>query len=247
MPELPASIRLSLWATAALAGRHTLADAVARATPDVAEVDTAPAVARLDLWAQLGERAVLSSLPAPGDLVGLPRGDTAFLGAAVDAGECAWGALIGGALVPEIETVGPAGDEVEILRWRFHEVTPPSHVDTSIADVERLLRTTVAEATAALEDLDVRAWDGTLRDLADRRVAAGRWGLPEGISSRTLRVLTSAATVEVIAHTGLRHLHDAPTLAAGTQRTSVLLGVQRQARRALASAACAAGLELAGV
>ena len=40
MPELPASVRLSLWATVALAQQScSLEEAVERATPDIAEID----------------------------------------------------------------------------------------------------------------------------------------------------------------------------------------------------------------
>lgn len=250
VPELPASVRFAIWSTLALARRGVdLAEAVDAATPDIPDVDAAAAIARLDLWSQLGERVVLLSLPAPGDLVGLPRGDPEFVGAAVEAGECAWSPLVGGALVPAFETFGPTGDRGEIVRWESYDCAPPPAPvlgQVTAADVERGLRAATIEATEALEGLDVRAWDSGLRDLADERLVSGRWGLPPDVPARLRRVLTQAATIETIATTALEHLHDAPTLAAGEHRSRVLRSVAQQARRALASSACAACLDLAG-
>ena len=245
MPELPASVRLALWATSAFVrGEEDLERVVRAASPDIPEVDLAPAVARLDLWRRFGERVVFVALPASGDLVGMPRGGSEFLGAALEAGECAWSPLLGGALVPEIEEFGPRGDTGTLLRWTPYDCTPPPRVDTDAAGAERTLRTLTLDAVAALEDLDVAHWDAGLRDLADERLASGRWGLP-AIEERARRVVTQAAVLETIAGTALDHLHDAPTLAAGERRASVLREVRREARRALATGTCAAALALA--
>jgi len=246
VPELPASVRLALWATRALVRGESDLDRVVRAaSPDIADVDAAPAVARLDLWQRFGERVVLVSLPAPGDLVGLPRGGAEFVGAALDAGECAWSPLLGGALVPEFEEFGPAGDTGTLLRWTAHEATSPvSAGDDDAADAERLLRSSTLEAVRALEDLDVAQWDSGLRSLADERLASGRWGLPD-IDPRARRVITQAATLTSIAETALDHLHDAPTLLAGDRRGAILRDIAREARHALVTGARAAALDLA--
>ncbi|WP_052466797.1 hypothetical protein [Mobilicoccus massiliensis] len=255
MPELPASVRLALWATSALAGgEHGRGEeidhgaAVAAAAPDLPDVDDAAALARLDLWAQLGERVVLVSLPAPGDLVGLPRGDATFVGAAVEAGECVWSSLFGGALVPVYETFGPADDEGLLLRWEAHECAPPpSHLQSSPspAEIERGLREVTATAVRALEDLDSPAWRAGLRDVADERLQAGRWGLPDGLGPRVRRVIVQAATIGTIATTALERLDDVPSVGVGANRDRILREVQFQARRALAAGACAASMELA--
>lgn len=245
MPELPASVRLALWATAAFSrGEEDLEKVVRAASPDVPDVDLAPAVARLDLWQRFGERVVLVSLPAPGDLVGLPRGGTEFVGAALEAGECAWSPLLGGALVPEFEEFGPSGDTGTLLRWSAHECTPPPVGDDDAVSAERTLRTLTLEAIRTLEGLDVAHWDAGLRELADERLASGSWGLPR-IDDRARRVIAQAAILETIAGTALDHLHDAPTLAAGEQRAGILREVRREARRALVTGTRAAALALA--
>ncbi|WP_040634111.1 hypothetical protein [Mobilicoccus pelagius] len=245
MPELPASVRLALWATDALSrGRGDLDRVVRDATPDLADVDVDAAVASLDLWQRFGERVVLVSLPAPGDLVGLPRGGTEFAGAALDAGECAWSPLLGGALVPEFEEFGPSGDTGTLLRWAAYECTPPPLGEDDAAGAERALRTLVLEAVSALEGLDAPHWDAGLRDLADERVASGRWGLPP-VDERARRLITQAAILEAVAGTALDHLHDAPTLAVGERRADILREVRREARRALVTGARAAALGLA--
>lgn len=248
MPELPASIRLSLWATAALAQRSlTLEEAVAHATPDIAEIDAAPAVARLDLWAQLGERVVLVALPAPGDLVGLPRGGMEFVGAALDAQECVWCPLVGGALVPTIEAFGRAEDQGEFVRWEAFATEPRDASGLgSISEVERHLRGVLLQTTDALEGLDAPGWKDGLRDLADRRLAAGSWGLPPQVDARIAGVLRQAATLGTITSTALETVHDAPSLSTGQERSRLLREAGRTARQALAEAACLAALDLAG-
>src|SRR5699024_10201258 len=61
MADLPASVRVALWGTAALAGRIEVRDVPACAMPDLDPVDGL--VPQLDLWRDLGERLVLVALP----------------------------------------------------------------------------------------------------------------------------------------------------------------------------------------
>ena len=110
MTVLPASVRLALWATRALGGELDLPTALRLATPDADHVQGA--LARLQLWRDLGERVVLVALPRPGDLTGLPRGVLEFSGAAAEARECVFVPGVGGALVPEVDEFGPEGDQV---------------------------------------------------------------------------------------------------------------------------------------
>lgn len=245
MPELPASVRLALWATEALrSGSVGLEEAVRRATPDVTEVDGAEALARLDLWSQVGERAVFAALPAPGDVAGLPRG-AELVGAALEAGECVWAPLVGGALVPEFEVVGPVDDQVDVVRWQAYDCSPPpphTLYPTDPAEAGRSLRTALLEATTALETLDMPSWRTELRTLADerldrgRRGAAARWGLPPEVDDDALTVLTEAATVGIITGTALESVSDATTARAGDERERILRALAAEARRSLAAA-----------
>ena len=56
MPELPASVRLSLWVTQAWASGASLEKAIGLAMPDVDHV--AGDLAQLGLWRDLGEQAL---------------------------------------------------------------------------------------------------------------------------------------------------------------------------------------------
>ena len=70
--ELPASVRLALWMTARGAASSARRTPSRRAFPDLDHV--AGDLARLDVWRDLGERALFVALPRPGDISGMPRG-----------------------------------------------------------------------------------------------------------------------------------------------------------------------------
>jgi hypothetical protein len=106
VPELPASVRLALWTTLAWNGGAPLEAAIEAALPDVDHV--AGDLGRLQLWRDLGERALLVALPAPGDLTGVPGARTEAHGAAAEAGECVFVPGVGGLLVPTVATFGSA-------------------------------------------------------------------------------------------------------------------------------------------
>ena len=98
MSELPASVRLALWVTAAWRGQLPTRDALARSFPDLDHV--AGDLARLDVWRDLGEGALFVALPRPGDVSGMPKASSAAVAHAAEAGECVYVAGIGGLLVP---------------------------------------------------------------------------------------------------------------------------------------------------
>lgn len=250
MLELPASVRLSLWATRYLRSPRTAeSDAestLRRAVPDADEV--CGGVRQLLLWRELGERALLVALPSPGDFIGLPGGAPDFVAAALEAGECVFAPGLGAALVPRLETYGPQGDEGLSVTWEPFPCEPPDpHVVQAmdLRDARRQLRMTLVEAAEAAEALDVAPLNDAPRRLIDARLAGGRWGLPDDVSPDAAEVIRQAATLETVAATAIEHLHDAPTLRAGGDRGAVLLHVQRAARSVLAMATCAAALSSA--
>ena len=140
--ELPASVRLALWVTAAWRGDLPTRDALARSFPDLDHV--AGDLARLDVWRDLGEGALFVALPRPGDVSGMPRASTAATAHAAEAGECVYVAGIGGVLVPTLSTFGPEGDVGHRVDWTAYEADPvPRHrlEMLDLRDVERTLMT----------------------------------------------------------------------------------------------------------
>ncbi|WP_168581543.1 hypothetical protein [Gephyromycinifex aptenodytis] len=250
MPELPASVRLSLWGTRYLLAPHVAHGdaqaALGRAVPDADEV--CGGVRQLSLWRELGERSLLVALPAPGDLTGLPRGAADFTAAALEAGECVYAPGLGGALVPRVETFGPPGDEGLSVTWEPFECAPPDpHMVQAIAarDARRQLRIALVEAAEAAEALDLAPMNDAPRQLIDARLEDGRWGLPDDVDPDAAEVLRQAAVLETIAATAIEHLHDADTAARAQRRSQVLREIRRAARSALATATCAAALSSA--
>ena len=249
--ELPVSVRLALWVTAAYAGRVSLTDALSAAAGEL-ELVTGN-TERLQTWHDLGERAVLVALPHPGAPGLLPRGGE-VLAAAVEAGECVYVPGLGDVLVPTVSELGPEGagpqDRVGAVRWAAYAGEPVPVHDVDALDLracERELAQTTRQAIATMEAVDGRSWasDG-LRALADARLGGGRWGLPPWLTDRARRVITQAATLATIADIGLAHSRDAHSLDATNRRRDELLRLSREADHALAAAASVAALHLAG-
>lgn len=251
MPELPASVRLALWATASWNGASPLEAAVAAALPDVDHV--AGDLGRLELWRDLGERALLVALPAPGDLTGLPGAPPDAQGAAAEAGECVFVPGVGGLLVPTHATFGSdrgsALDTGTRVDWRAWDADPvPRHRVEALepSQLERHLRLELLEVTEALDRVGGRPFSASAaRDLADAALG-GRWGLPDGLPPRAQRVIALAGTVGQIVDAGLGGPDDALSTAISQSRRSLLLRLQRSADRALADATNAACAVLAG-
>ena len=250
MSVLPASVRLALWATASFTGRSRLEEVLVRSLPDVDHVD-GDVVARLELWRDLGERAVLVALPRPGHLHGMPRGSAEFAAAATAAGECVYVPGMGGALVPRVEVYGPEADQGTRVTWSAYDTDPvPAHTleALSLSEIERGLRSELIELTDALDGLDVRPWAGSdLRATADERLGGRGWGLPDGLPQRAMAVMTLAAQVGAITDVGLEHVGHAVNAHGTERRRALLADLQGSADRALGGAATVAALNLAGL
>ncbi|NNG41072.1 hypothetical protein HJ588_17575 [Flexivirga sp. ID2601S] len=248
MSTLPASVRLSLWVTAAWAGHVDLEEAVRRALPDIDHLtgDTE----YLRTWQDFGERVLACALPRSGDLTGMPRGNPDLMAAATEAGECVFVPALGGALVPTVEIFGPEGDEGTAVRLTAFDCAPtPAHQLEALheSQIERELRGRLARSTEALEQLDVQPFVGSpLRATADDVVALREWGLPPGLPGRAIRVLQTAGTVGAAVDFALTHSH-AVDAASDAGRQRALLDLQAAADTAMAQATTAAALNLAGM
>lgn len=251
MSELPVSVRLALWTTAAYARSLPLAEAVARAAVDLDLVTGQ--VERLQTWHDLGERAVLVALPHPGATGLLPRG-TEVLSAAVEAGECVFVPGLGDVLVPILSAQGPAdapaADRIEAVRWTAYsgEPVPVHEVDAlDLREVEARLRSSLWEATRELEAIDAPAWPSDrLRELVEVRLGGGRWHLPAELSDRARRVIAQAATLGTVTDLAVTRLRESHSLALTAGRHDVLLRLRKEADQALAAAVNVAALHLAG-
>lgn len=246
---LPVSVRLALWATAGYAGRLPVDDIVGRAHPDLDHV--CGDLDRISLWRDLGERVVLVALPRPGKLSGMPRGSPELIDAATEAGECVYVPGVGGALVPTIETFGPADDHGTQVRWTAYDADPvPTHVleALSLGEIELRFRQDLQEATARIDALDTKPWNARLRSLADDLPAAA-WGLPGDLPRRAVRMIEMAANVGVATELGLTVQAESQVLTSQLteQRRRLLTDLDAIADTAMAAAATVAALSLAGL
>lgn len=245
-------MRTAVWVTAAWHGHDGgagLEASLASAHPDIDHVEGD--LARLPLWRDFGESALLVALPRPGDVSGMPRTSPEVAGAAAAAGECVYVAGMGGLLVPEQSTFGPEGDEGTRVTWTAYEAEPVArHVleALDLGDLERSLATAVAAGAATLEAVEGRPWTSAPRDSAERVLANGRWGLPGGLPARAVRVMTMAARTAVIAEEGLRMAAAGPALDvhSSVQRELELRRLASAADAVLAGATNVAVMALAG-
>ena len=248
MPDLPAAVRLSLWVTAAWAGHLDLELAVRHALPDADHV--AGDVGHLAMWQDFGERVLACALPRAGDISGMPRGNPGLNAAATESGECVFVPTLGGALVPSVEIFGPQGDEGMTVHLTAYDCSPtPAHrlEELHESQIERELRTCLAQATNALESLDIGPFAGSnLRAQADEVTALREWGLPSGLPGRAIRILQTAGTVAAAVDFALGHSH-AIDAASDVGRHRALRELQGAADRAMAHATTAAALQLAGL
>ncbi|PRY48912.1 hypothetical protein BCF74_1476 [Knoellia remsis] len=249
MPELPASVRLALWVTAAWRSGGTIDDAVTSALPDVDAVGGG--IRTLDLWRDLGERTVLVALPTSGDLAGMPRAAPDAVAAATDAEECLVAPGLGALLVPEwstfgapsvIESEGTTGPDAGTrVDWTAYDCEPvPTHRVEALdpRETTRLLTDVVLETTHRLDELGGRPFHAAAAREAVPRPSA--WALPDDIPGQTLRAITFAATIGTAAAAGIDGPHDGPDAFTSTQRLDLLRALARAADRALADATNAA-------
>ncbi|NYG08441.1 hypothetical protein BJ986_002928 [Phycicoccus badiiscoriae] len=259
MPELPASVRLSLWTTHAWATGSPLESSIAQALPDIDHV--AGDLDRLGLWHDLGEQALLVALPAPGDLVGMPGASPDAQGAAAASGECVFVPALGGVLVPTISTYGAdsaagrepgrgSGPDVGTrVDWTAYDADPvPRHRVEALeaSQLERHLREEIRAATEAVDAIGGQPFGaGAARELADAALG-GRWGLPPGLPGRPARVIALAGTIVSVVDVALAAGDGALTATESGSRQRVLQRLQRASERALADATNAACAVLAG-
>jgi hypothetical protein len=247
---LPVCVRLSLWATAAYAGRLSIDAAVRAAHPDLDDVSGD--LDHLSLWHELGERAVLVALPRPGNLSGMPRGSAELISAATDAGECVYVPGIGAALVPAIEHFGPADDLGTRVTWSAYNCEPvPVHAleALSLSEIELQFRQELTEHTRAIEALDAKPWAGSpFRSMADQ-LSVTQWGLPDGMPARATSIITMAAAVGVATELGLSDEAQSQVLSGmvAEQRRIALTALDAIADSAMAAAATVSALSIAGL
>ncbi|AXH95170.1 hypothetical protein [Ornithinimicrobium avium] len=247
--ELPASVRAALWGTEVLRGRLPARDLPRRALPDVDA--TFGLVEQVRLWRDLGERTLLVALPRPGDLAGMPQGSPDLLAAATRAEECLFVPALGGALVPELETFGPAGDRGWRATWTAHPAAPvPTHrVEAlDLGQTELRLRQDLAALTEELVSAGAPPFGAVADRSGARAREAGRgtavWGLPDRVPPRTLRVVQLAGTVLAMADAGLESAPHSVDTVSVVRRDEVLRRLRSLASRALAEATNAAALHL---
>lgn len=248
--ELPASVRVALWGTAALAGPVPVEEVRRLALPDIDEC--VGLVEPLGLWRDLGERAVLVALPRPGNLSGMPASSPELVAAATAAVECVFVPGVGGALVPELEEFGPEGDRGWTVTWTAYPADPyPVHrVEAlDLGALELSLRTELATLTEELvgaggPPFGAAAERGASRARAAQR-RAGSWGVPDGLPPRALRVIDLAGTVLTLADAGLDTVSSSLDAGTTVRRRDLLRRLQGHASQALADATNAAAVHLA--
>lgn len=250
MAELPASVRLALWVTSAWHGRLELRAALARAFPDVDHV--AGDLSRIELWHELGERALFVALPRPGDLTRVPRTSSEALAHAAATGECVYAAGLGGLLVPTLTEFGPAGDVGLRVDWAAYDAEPvPRHrlEMLDLGDAERTLMASVRRHADALEAVGGSPWGPHHRAAAEDSLERSLWGLPPETPPRVLRVVALAAKVSAMADIAGRVGHLAPgalDVTTSAAREGLLRTLVADADAALADAANIGVMALAG-
>lgn len=257
MPELPASVRLSLWTTHAWASgtrldaASRLDEVLRRALPDVDHVSGD--LDRLSVWHQLGEQALLVALPSSGNLSGMPGASAPAQAMAAQVGECVFVPGVGGMLVPSISSYGSGtGGSLDLgtrVDWTAYDADPlPRHKVEALepSQLERHLREAMAAATRSLDAMGGQPFGAAAaRELADAALG-GRWGLPPALPGRAARVIGLAGTVGQVVDVALDAGDGALTATAAAARHEVLLRLRRAADDALAAATNAACAVLAG-
>jgi hypothetical protein len=218
MHDLPRSAALAAWGSAVLAGSAAIDDAVTAVQgadlPHAVDLSNVPFDAPVDglvgLFAALrrgGVTRLRLLLPTEGDLSGLP-GPPNFNNAALDVGECVVsddGLPCG--FVPIVVRHGqPDADEAGLdsalsVVWcglPIREAAPGGGM-SDLSESRRLLLTTLQEASAILEKLDVATWAGDPTPGLDRvRHRSVSADMPPGTPSRAASVLDLAWRVRTV-------------------------------------------------
>jgi len=247
MPELPASVRVALWASAALNGRADLERVARNALPDIDDISGLSPT--LQLWRDVGEPFVLVALPRPGHLAGMPTGPADMIGAAHEAQEMVFVPQLGGASVPEIATYGSSSEVGWSAAWTAYPSDPmPQHVvqAISVADVELRLRTNLANLTDTLALTPGSTMAGAATEVFARRSVSTNWALPNGVPQRAARVIELAGSVITLADIGLADGMQSVDSTSTVGRELVLRRLRDEATAALTTATNAAAMSFAG-
>jgi hypothetical protein len=259
MHDLPRSAALAAWGSAVLAGSASIDDAVTIVQgtdlPHAVDLSNvpfeAPVPGLVGLFAALrrgGVTRLRLLLPAEGDLAGLP-GPPNFNSAALDVGECVVsedGVPCG--FVPIIMRHGHPDSEDDLdsalsVVWcalPIRERAPAGGL-ADLSESRRLLLTTLQEASATLENLEVAAWAGDpapgLEHVRHRSVSAE---MPPGTPSRAASVLDLAWRVQTVVAIARRDDGGAINTWESEQRLQALRRLDVVSRHAVVAAVNAA-------
>src|SRR3954454_21809899 len=227
MGSLPVAAVLATWLDAFRAGDvgpDDLADAVRGEDPRhlVSGLVDGETLELHELPAMLEGRVSLA-LPAPGDLLGL-GGPSELNLAAVEAGQAVVVGAVG--LVPfeDARTVVWSAFPAERVPW----------VDERETAME--LRTTLAEVTRRLVDLDVASWQPDIPDLLMNLRHRPQLPLPPGIDARRVETLDGALLCLEIVDLARSGEGGAVSSYEMQQRAAALGDLDRAARRAVVGA-----------
>ncbi len=253
MAELPASVRTSLWVTAAWRGAAPDGSPRTldwdRVLPDLDAVGGD--LGMLEVWRSMGERALLVCLPGASHPRLLPRASAETTAAVLTAGECLIAPTLGGVLVPQISVFGAPGaapaDRGHRLDWRHHDSEGLGIHRVEALDprqTRRHLQEAILEATTELastggvpfSDRPSPALGGRDHGLA----------LPDGIPEVCRAGIATAALITEATHRALAAGSDALTVADAAHRESVLRRLAGTAEGALEEFTNAAVAVLAG-
>ncbi|SDU67296.1 hypothetical protein [Jiangella alkaliphila] len=244
MVSLPRSARLAAWGTAWLHSEASLDDVVDRVRADDEPHDavdvpgTATATGLSEALVALrgeGTKAFLVALPAPGDPSGL-GGPADLNGYAVDAGEAVISDGAPYALVPDVRTFGPPGDQGHLVTWMIR-AAEPAPAGPSLADADKELTTSLLAAGSILTDLDVPSWRPEVEALlGDIRANRESDPLPRAFPPQAQAVAARAARLLAVVQFALGDDGGALTTSEATSRRSALTPLERASRSALAAA-----------
>lgn len=242
--ELPRSARLAAWATSWLDGRAELSDVVDRTRGDdephtVVDLPDLPGEVQLGTALEslrtAGATGFVVTLPAPGDPVDL-AGPPDTNAEAIDAGEAVLVLGINRALVPDITTFGPPGDEGHLVTWRVLPAEPPRR-DGSLAEADRDLTTAVRAAAGTLADLDVAGWRPEAAAILDEvRSPQPAAPLPHGFPPRAQAVAATGMRLLAVVRFALEDDGGAVHAAGASARAAALRPLERAARHAVQAA-----------
>lgn len=245
MVMLPRAARLAAWSTAWLRGEADLSEVLARTGADdephdAVEVpgtsgDPVPLSVALEALRAEGARALWVSLPAPGDPAGL-AGPLELTADVIEAGEAALAVGAPYALVPDVRTFGPPGDEGHLVTWHFRAAAPPP-AGPSLSEAEHALTVALSAAGAELAEFDVAAWRPEVATLLDDiRTAHIGEPLPRSFPARAQRVAARSVRIMAVVGFALEDDGGALTASSAASRRTALRPLEQSARHALMAA-----------